>query len=1051
MPFVKIAKWFKDSGKTRTKAGRLLDFVTLEDRAVPTAVLVDRNSSLLGSGDGSATVLGTSRDGRYAIFSSKASDLITGQVDIPGTEDLFWTDLRTASVKLVTNLPLLDTTDPTNTKYNYVDGVKSLSLVLPFGPTFSQAVISDDGLFVAFNTKLGAGQLDAAYITKSISPNSTDITRTIDPDRGNTTLDVFRWSSKSNEIQLSSRTFEGSNQTNQAFGRQSEAINPAISSDGTVVSFLSMRSAESVLPLLPVQTPAIIDQRSRLRVFDNGDTSQDLFLTDMSGIDTPGGGSFKTTVISKIGSGFIAYDTVATTTVIIGGVVVTQPIQVDVQTYTTVGGSSPNGAVTVDTAGRYLSGDGFTAVYTSDLDPSLLNARQFRGVLTATDPSIQFAYQSSNAATRRQEVYWTRVGASSSFQNATRLVTSSVDKNATGQIRSIGAGGGFAQNAIIARDDSLNVVFTASIGTSDSSSQLVAGFTGDVNRQEIYSRRMIGEIGDTATLVTAINKSTNSAGNGTLPIGNAVTNGVDPASYQVTPGGDSVVFTSSSSNLVSTTKDANAANDVFLKNIIGNVAAGNLKVISVRPNGTQTGSKAATRPSISSDTQYVTFESAGTDYVNQAVTIVDDTNGVSDVFVRDTTSSATGVASVVANGATTGNGASSGSFVGSNGISGRVIFNSVATNIDARFPITPGNTDVYSNDLPLQGLGNTPTTDAQRKGAVAGGRLATAAFVEFTGAGLTTVGDRFSPFPGFTGELRVATADVTGDGVLDMVVGSGPGGGPRVVVIDGASGKTVMNIFAFEATFLGGVNVTAADFNRDGFADIVIGADDGGGARVKIIDGKTGVTFADFFVYEPSFRGGVRVGVGDLGKFTTDPVTGATIILPTADGVPDLIAGAGIGGGPRVSVLDGVSLTKNRADRITDFFAFENSLRNGVYVAGGDFNSDGLKDVVVGAGPGGGPRVQVFDGKSLITTPDAPVSLINFFAFTNSSRNGVRVAVKNIDGDGVPDLLLGEGSGNISRVRTFAGGRLDALKSPNLLDDTVLFDDFASLNGAQVG
>ena len=1046
MPFVKIAKWFRDSGKTGSKSRTpLLNFVALEDRAVPAASLVDRNFTLFGSGDGPATVLGNSRDGRYAIFTSKASDLISGQADIPGTEDLFWSDLLTGEVRIVTNLPTLDTTAGV-TSYTY-DRKRSFSTALPFGPTFAQAVISDDGLFVAFTTKLGAGQIDARYITKSISPNSTDVTRTIDPDRGNTTFDAFRWEAKTGAIQLASRTFENSAQTNEAFGRRADAINPAISSDGSVVTFLSNRSAETVLPLRPIQTPAIIDQRSRLAVFDNGDASPDLFLTDMSGVDTPGGGSFKTTVLSKIGTGFVSYDTVATTTVIIGGTSFTRPIQIDVQTYTTVGGLSPNGAVTVDTTGRYLGGDGFTAVYTSDLDPSLFNARPFRGVLTPVDPSIQFTYQSSKTATRRQEAYWTRIGASSSPQNATRLVTSAVNKNSAGDFRSIGANGGFAQNAIIAKDDPATVVITASIGTTDSDSQIVAGFLGDANRQEIYSRRMTGEIGGTATLVTAINKTTSGAGNGALPINNALLNTVDPQSYQVTPGGDSVVFTSASSNLVPTTKDINAGTDVFLKDVI----TGSLQIISVRANGTQTGSKAATRPAVSSDSGFVGFESIGTDYVNQANTPVSDTNGVTDIFVRDLGAKSTGVASTIENGATTGNGPSFGSFIGTNGITGRIVFTSSATNLDSLFPITPGNTDVYTSNIPLQGQGNTPTTDAQRKGAVAGGRLASAAFVEFSGAGITAVGDRFSPFPGFTGELRVATADITGDGVLDMVIGSGPGGGPRVVVIDGASGKTVRNFFAFEASFQGGVNVAAADFNGDGFADIVIGADDGGGARVKIVDGSTGVTFADFFAYEPSFRGGVRVGVGDVGQFTTNPVTGDAIIIPTADGVPDLITGAGIGGGPRVSVFDGVSLTKNRGDRITDFFAFENSLRNGVYVAGGDFNGDLLNDIVVGAGPGGGPRVQVFEAKSLINTPDAPTSLINFFGFSSTSRQGVRVAVKNVDGDAVPDLLIGEGAGNISRIRTYAGGKLDALKSPNLIDDTVLFDDFSSLNGAQVG
>jgi len=283
-----------------------------------------------------------------------------------------------------------------------------------------------------------------------------------------------------------------------------------------------------------------------------------------------------------------------------------------------------------------------------------------------------------------------------------------------------------------------------------------------------------------------------------------------------------------------------------------------------------------------------------------------------------------------------------------------------------------------------------------------------------------------------------------------FAVGAGAGGAPRVRLFDN-DGNMRFDFFAFEKEFIGGVRVAAGDVTGDGFDDFVVAAGPGGGPRVAVFDGLTGKRIADFFAYEPSFRGGVRVGVGDVGKFSTNAVTGETVIIPTADGVPDLITGAGIGGGPRVSVFDGISLTINRADRITDFFAFENSLRNGVYVAGSDFNADGLNDVVVGAGPGGGPRVQVFDGKSLITTPDAPASLINFFGFSDASRQGVRVAVKNIDGDGVPDLLLGEGAGNISRVRTFSGGRLDALKSPNLIDDTVLFDDFSSLNGAQVG
>src|SRR5207302_1746466 len=83
---------------------------------------------------------------------------------------------------------------------------------------------------------------------------------------------------------------------------------------------------------------------------------------------------------------------------------------------------------------------------------------------------------------------------------------------------------------------------------------------------------------------------------------------------------------------------------------------------------------------------------------------------------------------------------------------------------------------------------------------------------------------------------------------------------------------------------------------------------------------------------------------------------------------------------------------------ISDFFVFEDTLRNGVYVAIGDVNGDGNGDLIFGAGPGGGPRVLVVSGKKLLT--DGAVAAIasphaNFFVRnTDSDRGGVRVAAK---------------------------------------------------------
>ena len=60
----------------------------------------------------------------------------------------------------------------------------------------------------------------------------------------------------------------------------------------------------------------------------------------------------------------------------------------------------------------------------------------------------------------------------------------------------------------------------------------------------------------------------------------------------------------------------------------------------------------------------------------------------------------------------------------------------------------------------------------------------------------------------FSGPVRVATGDVNGDGIPDYVAGAGPGGGPRVVIVDGATGARLADFYAFESTFTGGVYVT---------------------------------------------------------------------------------------------------------------------------------------------------------------------------------------------------------------------------------------------------
>ncbi len=116
----------------------------------------------------------------------------------------------------------------------------------------------------------------------------------------------------------------------------------------------------------------------------------------------------------------------------------------------------------------------------------------------------------------------------------------------------------------------------------------------------------------------------------------------------------------------------------------------------------------------------------------------------------------------------------------------------------------------------------------------------------------------------FTGGVRVASGDFNGDGVLDAVVGTGPGITAEVKVLDGATRKTLFDFNPF-GTFTGGVYVAAGDITGDGRADLLISPDRGGGPRVRIFSGDGFTQISDWFgIDDVNFRGGARVAVGDI-------------------------------------------------------------------------------------------------------------------------------------------------------------------------------------------
>ena len=299
-------------------------------------------------------------------------------------------------------------------------------------------------------------------------------------------------------------------------------------------------------------------------------------------------------------------------------------------------------------------------------------------------------------------------------------------------------------------------------------------------------------------------------------------------------------------------------------------------------------------------------------------------------------------------------------------------------------------------------------------------------------------------------------------------------------------GSLVKTLTPF-GSFFGGVRTVTADFNGDGVNDLAVGTGPGAIAQVSVFDGVTGGNLFTAFPFEtpgvPSFTGGLFVAAGDIdgdGKaelvITPDEGGGPRVIVQrggtfapmlsyfgindpafrggaraavgdlNGDGFADIAVSAGFQGGPRISLWDGRSLASNQFVNLTsDFFAFDPSLRNGAFVAIGDVNGDGKGDLIAGAGPGGAPHVKIFSGADLLNRnigPARTTPFASFFAGNPNNRGGVRVAAKVLDTDLFVDVITGVGDGGGDTATAYRGADL---KDGRYIDHLTI-DAFPGLN-----
>jgi len=170
----------------------------------------------------------------------------------------------------------------------------------------------------------------------------------------------------------------------------------------------------------------------------------------------------------------------------------------------------------------------------------------------------------------------------------------------------------------------------------------------------------------------------------------------------------------------------------------------------------------------------------------------------------------------------------------------------------------------------------------------------------------------------------------------------------------------------------------------------------------------------------------VTLKVSSITSATPTPTAPAQ---PMVAGQPALnkftAVGADAGGGPLVTITF-------QNGTFVSFFAYASTFTGGVRVALGDVNGDGSTDVITGAGPGGGPQVNVYN----VNNATGAVSLQkSFFAFSAPSfTGGVYVAAGNTNGDAFADVIVGAGATGGSRVQVYAGSATGVVTTSTLND-----------------